>query len=126
MKKRIQMALALLLAVVLLCSALPVPEVYGESEEGEPRQLDKDLSREEDKSKKPQNEWTDVENTEYWNMLFAGVKRTGNWGEDLAHIAFTQIGYKESILNILVLLNVVPRVNNHFKTFVQSYIRICS
>ena len=100
MKKRIQMALALLLAVVLLCSALPVPEVYGESEEGEPRQLDKDLSREEDKSKKPQNEWTDVENTEYWNMLFAGVKRTGNWGEDLAHIAFTQIGYKESILNM--------------------------
>ena len=96
MKKKIQRILALLLSAALLLGAAPSP---GE-ESAQSQDIGKSLSREEDKSQLPQNSWTDVENMKYWHKLFAGVKLSGAWSEDLVHIALTQVGYRESTLNV--------------------------
>lgn len=102
MRKKFRQVLALMLIAVLLLGAAPYPEEGTEGETAEPELGDiaKNLSREEDKSLLPQNSWTDIENMAYWQKLFAGIKHSGNWGEDLVHIAKTQLGYTESILNV--------------------------
>ena len=102
MRKKCQRLLALILTAAVLLGAAPNPGEEGEREETGAQTLDlnKNLSREEDKSLLPQNSYTDVENMAYWQKLLAGVKHSGNWREDLVHIAMTQIGYTESRLNV--------------------------
>ncbi|MEE0690306.1 MAG: hypothetical protein UCJ13_05680, partial [Bacteroidaceae bacterium] len=41
----------------------------------------------------------DVETEADWTSTFSHITRTGNWGEDLAAIAGTQLGYRESQRN---------------------------
>ncbi len=41
----------------------------------------------------------DVETTEDWDEMFAGMELSGNWAEDLVNVAKSQLGYTESIRN---------------------------
>ena len=45
----------------------------------------------------------DLENRDLWEQTFAEVERTGVWAEDVLAIAETQLGYRESQKNYVVL-----------------------
>ena len=47
----------------------------------------------------------DVESTEDWDEMFAGLQLSGNWAEDLVHVAKSQLGYTESIRNFDAVYN---------------------
>ena len=47
----------------------------------------------------------DVETTEDWDEMFAGMELSGNWAEDLVHVAKSQLGYTESIRNFDAVYN---------------------
>ncbi|MDO4617185.1 MAG: CHAP domain-containing protein [Lachnospiraceae bacterium] len=49
----------------------------------------------------PSDPNADVENEDIWKQTFAHVELTGNWNEDVAAIAATQVGYKESTKNFV-------------------------
>ncbi len=44
----------------------------------------------------------DVETPEQWEAAFAGLTMTGDWSRDLLTIARTQLGYRESIRNLVL------------------------
>lgn len=44
----------------------------------------------------------DVETAEQWEATLAAVELTGNWGDDLAAIAESQLGYRESEKNLIL------------------------
>lgn len=45
----------------------------------------------------------DLENAEIWKASFADVKLSGNWARDVLAIAESQIGYRESAKNVVLL-----------------------
>lgn len=45
----------------------------------------------------------DLENAEIWKASFANVKLSGNWARDVLAIAESQIGYRESARNVVLL-----------------------
>lgn len=104
MRKRVIDIPALILSALLLLGAAPAPGSSGETMESRrpvrPGELEKNLSREEDKSLLPQDVWTDVESEAYWERLLAGIKDSGDRRSDLANVAFSQLGYRESTLNM--------------------------
>ncbi len=44
----------------------------------------------------------DLETREQWEAAFAGLTLTGDWGQDVAAIAATQLGYSESVKNVIL------------------------
>ena len=105
-KKPNRRALALLLAVFLLLGTLP--GVFAE-EGGEPRESGEETAVlhklpfwKADRSKLPQNVWTDVESPVYWDRIGGYFKRSGERADDLLVLARSQLGYQASMLNYSV------------------------
>lgn len=103
-KKR---SISLLLALFLLLTAVP-GHVFADDTETVFSPSDRDATDNrieklpfwrQDKSNLPQNAWTDVEGSYYWDNMAHSFKRSGNWSEDLLCIAASQLGYRESKLN---------------------------
>ena len=108
MKKPNRRALALLLAVLLLLSALPAAFAEDGAAPEEDAGAD-DAPRfcktpfwKEDRSKLPQNVWTDVEDQAYWDGIGSYYKHSGNRADDLLVLARSQLGYRASLLNYRV------------------------
>lgn len=49
------------------------------------------------------DESADLENPQIWEQSFANVKLSGNWARDVLAIAESQLGYRESTRNVVLL-----------------------